>query len=48
MPLVDVMVHRHQLDGGDAERREVPDGRLRREAEIRAAQRFGHVRVELA
>ena len=37
MPLVVVMVHRHQLDGGDAERGEVADGRLGGEAEIRPA-----------
>ena len=44
VPLVVVVVHRHQLDGGDAERGEVADGRLGGEAEIGPAQRLGHVR----
>ena len=47
MPVVGVMVDRHQLDRRDAKRRQVADGRLGRQTEVRAAQRFRHVRVQL-
>src|SRR5687768_9661661 len=46
VPFVGVLMHRHQFDGGDAERLEVADGWFRRETTIRAAQRFGHVGIQ--
>jgi len=40
---VDERVHRHQLDGRDAERLEVPDGGGVAEPGVRSAQVLGHV-----
>ena len=46
--LVDVLVDREQLDGGDAQPRKVVDRRLRRQARISAAQLGRHVGMALS
>ena len=43
--VVEVVVHRQELDGGDAQVVQVLDGRLRRQPGVGAAQFFGHLRV---
>jgi hypothetical protein len=43
--LVQVLVHRQQAHGGDAERSQMRDGGVAREAGVGAAQRLGHARV---
>ena len=45
--VVDELVHRHQLDGGDAEAGEVLDDGRVGDARVRAAHLLGHRRVEL-
>ena len=47
MPVVQVVMRRHQFHRGDAEPREMPDGRFGGESQVRAAQRFRDVRVQL-
>ena len=46
MPVIEMLVNGHQLDGRHAKGCQVTDGRLGREAEIRAPQRLRNVRVE--
>ena len=45
MPVARVMMHRHQLHGGDPQFLQMLDRRLRRQRLVRAAQVFGNVRV---
>ena len=42
MAVVEMIMHGHQLDGGDAEVEQVLDGGLRSQAGVGAAQLFGH------
>ena len=46
--VVDVVVHRQQLDGRDAQVGQVLDGRLGGQPGVGAAQVLGHVRVAAA